>query len=88
MAKINVQRVIEVSHPDVYNIDKLRWEDLYVKVLKLSEAKEMCRYIRLEKKPYIIITLSGTLDDNLAHSREKMRLFCVFTPYKWKGGVL
>jgi hypothetical protein len=86
MAKLNVRSVIEVSHPQHYNIDKLRWEDLYVKVLKLSEAKELCRYLKIEKRPYIIVTMSGMLDDDI-HKREKMRLFCIFTPYKWKGGA-
>lgn len=84
MAKLTVRSVVEISDPHKYDIDRLRWEDLYVKVLKLSEAKELCRYIRLEGKPYIIVTMAGMLDDEL-HKREKMRLFCIFTPFKWKG---
>jgi len=84
MAKINVRSVVEVSHPAQYNIDRLRWEDLYCKVLKLSEAKELCRYLKLDKRPYIIITMSGTLEDDVRYGKEKMRLFCIFTPVKGK----
>lgn len=82
MAKINIRSVIEVSHPDIYNIDKLCWMHLYCKVLKLSEAKELCRYLKLDNKPYIIITMAGTLDDDIRYGKEKMRLFCIFTPVK------
>ena len=82
MAKINIRSVIEVSHPDVYNIDRLRHEDMWLKCTKLSDAKAATRYLRLDKKPYVIITMSGLLDDDVR--KEKMRLFVIFSPVKCK----
>ena len=85
MAKIEILKVVEVSDPQLYDIKDLRWEDLYVRVLKLSEAQEICRYIRRDGKPFVIIVNGGVLDDEVVcKSKERMRLFCVFTPAKWR----
>jgi hypothetical protein len=81
MSKPKVLRVIEVSHPDRYNIDKLRYEDLYLKATKLSDTRECLVYLRMENRPYVIVVLSGTLDDEGVRPG-RMRLFCVFRTLK------
>lgn len=79
MGKPILLKVLEVSHPDTYNAAHCRWEDLYVKCGKLSEATELLVYLKLDSKPYVLAVISGKLDDS---ERGKMRLFVIFRPVK------
>lgn len=81
MAKPKIIKVLEISHPGRYNVDKLRMEDLYLKAAKYSETQECLVYLRMDNKPYIIVTMAGTMDDDGIRSG-RMRLFCVFRTLK------
>jgi hypothetical protein len=79
MGKPNIIKVLEVNRPEAYGVEKIRWEDLYVKCGKLSEARDLLVFLKLDNKPYVLVVMSGKLDDSV---RGKMRLFVIFRPVK------
>lgn len=83
MGRPKVRRIVDISHPEVYDLKDIHTDDLYVKVTRLSEARELIRFIKLERQPYILVVEAGFLE-GLDVGRTEMRLFCVYTPHKKK----